>query len=274
MEDAGVAQQQQHTSDMVSSAPEMFLSNLPEFQGLFSKVGQNASLCKLQNHDVHIQMIQSTKKTSFFLNKHSFSNTNRRDTHEGSWGHADTMVHMLDRQKKWQWRCTMLDVQQLHSSSKEKVQKKSTFVLGHVHDQRGVTGRKTSKKEVEWSKQSKKEWLWMIPNQRRRSPDCLQGQIQTVCTNMPTFHENTVFTTGLANGLGGLLSSLLAANFCYRYQSDLLTTAACWPVCVLTHLTYSADFQKCPGWERRRFRLGNFSSKSTSLEKLGRSSGL
>lgn len=40
------------------------------------------------------------------------------------------------------------------------------------------------------------------------------------------------------------------------------------------HLTYSADFQKCPGWERRRFRLGNFSSKSISLEKLGRSSGL
>lgn len=42
----------------------------------------------------------------------------------------------------------------------------------------------------------------------------------------------------------------------------------------LTHLTYSADFQKWPGWDRRRFRLGNFSSKSTSLEKLGRSSGL
>lgn len=38
------------------------------------------------------------------------------------------------------------------------------------------------------------------------------------------------------------------------------------------HLTYSADFQKCPGCERRRLRLGSFSSSSTSLEKLGRSS--
>lgn len=45
-------------------------------------------------------------------------------------------------------------------------------------------------------------------------------------------------------------------------------------LCWRAYLTYSADFQKCPGWERRRFRLGNFSSKSTSLEKLGRSSGL
>lgn len=42
----------------------------------------------------------------------------------------------------------------------------------------------------------------------------------------------------------------------------------------LTHFTYSADFQKCPGWERRRFRFGNFSSRSTSLEKLGLSSCL
>lgn len=33
--------------------------------------------------------------------------------------------------------------------------------------------------------------------------------------------------------------------------------------------TYSADFQKCPGWERRRFSLGSFSSMSISWLKLG-----
>lgn len=36
--------------------------------------------------------------------------------------------------------------------------------------------------------------------------------------------------------------------------------------------TYSADFQKCPGWERRRLRFGSFSSMSMSLVKVGRSS--
>lgn len=40
----------------------------------------------------------------------------------------------------------------------------------------------------------------------------------------------------------------------------------------LAHFTYSADFQKCTGWDRRRLRFGSFSSSSTSLEKLGRSS--
>lgn len=33
--------------------------------------------------------------------------------------------------------------------------------------------------------------------------------------------------------------------------------------------TYSADFQKCPGWESRRFSLGSFSSMSISRLKLG-----
>lgn len=33
--------------------------------------------------------------------------------------------------------------------------------------------------------------------------------------------------------------------------------------------TYSADFQKCPGWESRRFSLGSFSSMSISWMKLG-----
>lgn len=33
--------------------------------------------------------------------------------------------------------------------------------------------------------------------------------------------------------------------------------------------TYSADFQKCPGWESRRFSLGSFSSMSISWVKLG-----
>lgn len=36
--------------------------------------------------------------------------------------------------------------------------------------------------------------------------------------------------------------------------------------------TYSADFQKCPGWERRRLRFGSFSSMSMSLVKVGLSS--
>lgn len=36
--------------------------------------------------------------------------------------------------------------------------------------------------------------------------------------------------------------------------------------------TYSADFQKCPGCDRRRFRFGSFSSMSMSLVKVGRSS--
>lgn len=36
--------------------------------------------------------------------------------------------------------------------------------------------------------------------------------------------------------------------------------------------TYSADFQKCPGWDRRRFRFGSFSSMSMSLVKEGLSS--
>jgi hypothetical protein len=33
--------------------------------------------------------------------------------------------------------------------------------------------------------------------------------------------------------------------------------------------TYSADFQKCPGWESRRFSLGSLSSMSISRLKLG-----
>lgn len=33
--------------------------------------------------------------------------------------------------------------------------------------------------------------------------------------------------------------------------------------------TYSADFQKCPGWESLRFSLGSFSSMSISRLKLG-----
>lgn len=33
--------------------------------------------------------------------------------------------------------------------------------------------------------------------------------------------------------------------------------------------TYSADFQKCPGWESRRFSLGSFSSMSISRVMLG-----
>lgn len=33
--------------------------------------------------------------------------------------------------------------------------------------------------------------------------------------------------------------------------------------------TYSADFQKCPGWESRRFSLGSFSSISINRLKLG-----
>lgn len=36
--------------------------------------------------------------------------------------------------------------------------------------------------------------------------------------------------------------------------------------------TYSADFQKWPGWERRRLRFGSFSSMSMSLVKVGLSS--
>lgn len=36
--------------------------------------------------------------------------------------------------------------------------------------------------------------------------------------------------------------------------------------------THSADFQKCPGWERRRLRFGSFSSMSMSLVKVGLSS--
>lgn len=35
--------------------------------------------------------------------------------------------------------------------------------------------------------------------------------------------------------------------------------------------TYSADFQKCPGWESLRFSLGSFSSMSASWVKVGRS---
>lgn len=33
--------------------------------------------------------------------------------------------------------------------------------------------------------------------------------------------------------------------------------------------TYSADFQKCPGWESLRFSLGSFSSMSASWVKVG-----
>lgn len=33
--------------------------------------------------------------------------------------------------------------------------------------------------------------------------------------------------------------------------------------------TYSADFQKCPGWDSLRFSLGSFSSMSASWVKVG-----
>lgn len=33
--------------------------------------------------------------------------------------------------------------------------------------------------------------------------------------------------------------------------------------------THSADFQKCPGWERRRLSFGSFSSISMRTVKLG-----
>lgn len=33
--------------------------------------------------------------------------------------------------------------------------------------------------------------------------------------------------------------------------------------------TYSADFQKCPGWESLRLSLGSFSSMSASWVKVG-----
>lgn len=33
--------------------------------------------------------------------------------------------------------------------------------------------------------------------------------------------------------------------------------------------THSADFQKCPGWESRRFSFGSFSSISMRTVKLG-----
>lgn len=117
------------------------------------------------------------------------------------------------------WCATVTFIQQRKGTKRENLFFffKSTFVFGHVRDQWGVTGKITSKKEVEFWRvikaKQKKKWFWMIPNQRRRSPNCFQGQIQSVCTNMPTFHENTVFTTGLANGLGGLLLLLLAAKF-------------------------------------------------------------
>lgn len=110
------------------------------------------------------------------------------------------------------------------------------------------------------------------------SPDCFEKlDSQRICTHtcqhsMKIHTARAVFITGLAFGFSaffkevGYLCGVMAAAFLYllivcRFMS-------------LTYLTYSADFQKCPGWERRRFLFGNFSSKSTSLEKLGRSSGL
>lgn len=167
------------------------------------------------------------KKCFLKKNKHSFYNTNRRDANEQSWGNADKMVHRFDRNGKTvkmhnAWCTTVTFIQQRKGTKGENIYIyffKSTFVFGHVHDQWGVTGKITSKKEVKFwrvikakNKKKEKKWFWMIPNQRKRSPSCFQGQIQSVCTNMPTFHENTVFTTGLANGLGGLLLLLLAAN--------------------------------------------------------------
>lgn len=107
-------------------------------------------------------------------------------------------------------------------------------------------------------------------------------------THMPTFHEGhtarAVFISGLAFGfsaffkkLGFSMSGLCRLFACFVLFVCFVSVVKldCFDVlCWRAYLTYSADFQKCPGWERRRFRLGNFSSKSTSLEKLGRSSGL
>lgn len=105
---------------------------------------------------------------------------------------------------------------------------------------------------------------------------------------MPTFHENTHSTGSFHHWAGFWIQCILYKRwviygelwrlifFFFFFISCWLFTCFCCCCCCVpkTHLTYSADFQKCPGWERRRFRFGNFSSKSTSLEKLGRSSCL
>lgn len=175
-----------------------------------------------------------------FLNKHSFSNTNRRDTNERPWGNADKMVHMLDRHKKWQWKCPMLDVQQLHSFSEEKVQnvkiskKKNphlcsdTFVISYRQDNIKERGR------ILKSDQSKaKKEMILNDTKSKEKESQLPPGADTVSlykhANIPWKHS---FHHWAGKRTRWVIIIVISGQFCYGYQSDLLIMADCLPVCV------------------------------------------
>lgn len=151
------------------------------------------------------------------------------------------MVHMLDRHKKWQWKCPMLDVRQLHSFSKEKVQnvkislkKKNphlcsdTFVISYRQDNIKERGRILKSDQSK----AKKEMILNDTKSKEKESQLLPGA-DTVSlykhANIPWKHS---FHHWAGKRTRWVIIIVISGQFCYGYQSDLLIMADCLPVCV------------------------------------------
>lgn len=129
-----------------------------------------------------------------------------------------------------QWKCTMLDVQQLHSFKKKKkkgCEKKRNNKI-HLYSDAVKICKITSKKEFKlWgvikTKQIRKQY-WM--RKLKKSPKCFQVQIQSVHICQHSI-KNTrkVFITALAFWTRELLMRTIGGQFCYRLQDYLLIRA-------------------------------------------------
>lgn len=194
------------------------------------------------------------KQHFLFSIQHSFSDTNRTDGHERSWGNADKMVHIFDRHKKWQdsenVQCLMCD-SYIRSEKKrecEKWKKKINNDKIHISVRtrwRSVKSyRQDNIKERiqtlrgDQSKAKKKTILNEERKWKKRKGEKKESQLppcaDSVCTHMPTFHKNRwkVSITGLAFWTCGLLMRRIGGQFCYCLQGYLLIRADWLLFCV------------------------------------------
>lgn len=137
--------------------------------------------------------------------------------------------------------------------------KKSTFVLVLFTRMMKFTSKKSPRNKSNIMRRRKVKYPVWVKSNQREGESRLLWTVSLFCTRA---RHRSMKRQSFESGFSAFI--LLKWR---RIYVEL-------PFMSGTHLTYSADFQKCPGWERRRFLFGNFSNKSTSLEKLGRSSCL
>lgn len=210
----------------------------------------------------------------FFSKKEKNIYTDTEVTQDQNHLHLFIKMHCKCSQYRMTWHDKETNKQRKKKfSSKDNIEKSTTKKVRSRHN-RNRSNRLKKKKKKQKGKRGTERNLSSIHGQTINSMGALanrRGKLRYVYSGA---HTHNPAADGEA-AAGQSTSVHRAASYqrpphsqdftAFLFHSQFLSES-------LAHLTYSADFQKCPGWERRRLRLGSFSSSSTSLEKLGLSS--